>query len=297
MPDEGVAAMAAASQSDPQLAAHVTLGELAAIWLELPGTADRGAAVLFSERTQLPPSFLTTFASLIRSSPWLRPVTASRMASIVTQQPRQVLPPRSYPALDPAYVGQLLAARGSLAQFRQSAQGAETLVGQLENDLLLSESGTFLSAPQLGLEFIQAVSRAMRDTYSRVNITTSLVTLTSRSGVIPVTVGNRSNYPIEARLRLVADRRLAFVDGNDRSVVLSRGSEVFTFRVRAQTTGRFPIKVQVQTSDGPDGQTISETDMVVRSTAYNRVALFLTIGAAVFLMGWWGRRLLPRKRP
>jgi len=296
VPDMGVAAMAADGQADPQLAAHATLGELAAIWLELPGTVDRGAAVLFSERTSYPTSFLTTFAGLIRSSPWLRSVTASRMATIVTEQARVVLPLHGYPALDPAYVGQLLAARASLAQFRHSALGAEALVGQLENDLFLSEGSTFLSSPRLGLDFIQAASRAVRDTYSRVKITTSLVTLTSRSGVIPVTVSNRSKYPINARLRLVADRRLGFVNGSDRPVVLSRGSAVFTFRVRAQTTGRFPIKVQVETSDGPDGQTISETDMVVRSTAYNRVALFLTIGAAVFLMGWWGRRLLPRKR-
>jgi hypothetical protein len=36
--------------------------------------------------------------------------------------------------------------------------------------------------------------------------------------------------------------------------------------------------------------------VVVRSTAYNRVALFLTVGAALFLLLWWGRRLLPRKR-
>jgi hypothetical protein len=43
-------------------------------------------------------------------------------------------------------------------------------------------------------------------------------------------------------------------------------------------------------------QTITQTEVLVRSTAYNRIALVLTIGAALFLLGWWGRRFLPRRR-
>jgi hypothetical protein len=35
---------------------------------------------------------------------------------------------------------------------------------------------------------------------------------------------------------------------------------------------------------------------VVRSTAYNRVALVITTGAALFLALWWGRRLLSRRK-
>jgi hypothetical protein len=34
--------------------------------------------------------------------------------------------------------------------------------------------------------------------------------------------------------------------------------------------------------------------MIVRSTAFNRVALFVTAGALLFLLAWWGRRFLPR---
>ena len=50
-------------------------------------------------------------------------------------------------------------------------------------------------------------------------------------------------------------------------------------------------------TDGPSqaGDTIAEATMVIRSTAYNRVALIFTIGAALFLLLWWGRRFLPRR--
>ena len=53
------------------------------------------------------------------------------------------------------------------------------------------------------------------------------------------------------------------------------------------------MRVLVQTPGGE--ATIVQTQIVVRSTAYNRVALLLTIGAALFLAVWWGRRFLPRR--
>ena len=60
-----------------------------------------------------------------------------------------------------------------------------------------------------------------------------------------------------------------------------------------------PIRIELLTPSPASGSapdTIAETDVIVRSTAYNRVALFLTIGAALFLAIWWGRRFLPRQR-
>ena len=96
-------------------------------------------------------------------------------------------------------------------------------------------------------------------------------------------------------LRFVSDRRLEFVQGAAQSVTLGPGRRTFTIRVRAQTTGRIPVKVQVLSRGSPP-DTIAERTMVIRSTAYNLVALFVTIGAAMFLLGWWGRRFLPRRR-
>jgi hypothetical protein len=61
--------------------------------------------------------------------------------------------------------------------------------------------------------------------------------------------------------------------------------------VQAQTTGRFPMTVQIL---APEGGLIAQSQMIVRSTAYNRVALVVTAGAVLFLLVWWGRRFLPR---
>jgi hypothetical protein len=297
LPDTGVAAIAASNQGDPVLDAHATLGELAAIWLECPGTPRRGVAMLFPEQTTLPPAFWSPFAFLVRASPWLAPATASRFTTLVQGDTTQALGARPYAQLSQSLLGQIVAAHRALGQFRHVAQAAGQLVEQLDIDLLLSESGTSVGNPALGAQFAAEVQRVIAATYSRVRITSTLFTLASKSGEIPVTVQNDSPYPFTAQIRLVADRRLVFVGGSSRSVTLpKRAREVFTFNVRAQTTGRFPVKVQVQTSNTPAAQTIAETNMVVRSTAYNRVALLLTIGAALFLMAWWGRRFIPRRK-
>jgi hypothetical protein len=73
-------------------------------------------------------------------------------------------------------------------------------------------------------------------------------------------------------------------------VVLDRPITTLAFQVEAQTTGQFPVSVTLAT---PDGHVFSERDVVVRSTAYSRVALIVTLGAALFLVLNWGRRFLP----
>jgi hypothetical protein len=93
-------------------------------------------------------------------------------------------------------------------------------------------------------------------------------------------------------VRLVADPRLAFADGGSRLITIPPGGLTVQFPVDAKTTGRIYLQVVVQTRGG---LRITGAQLVVRSTAYNRVALVVTIGAALFLAVWWGRRFLPRR--
>ena len=93
---------------------------------------------------------------------------------------------------------------------------------------------------------------------------------------------------------VLRSNRLTFVNGATRLVRIDGTGTTLTFGVQARTTGRFPVQVQVET---PDGTPIGPpARLVVRSTAYNRIALVLTIGAALFLLALWARRLLPWTR-
>jgi len=110
------------------------------------------------------------------------------------------------------------------------------------------------------------------------------ITLTSRTGVIPLSVGSALEYPVDVVIRLESDK-LRFPDGNRIDVdQLKPPNQTFRVRAITQASGTFPLKVQVLT---PSGQLVSDSQLTIRSTAYNVVALSITGGAAVFLVGWW----------
>ncbi|HEX2089634.1 MAG TPA: DUF6049 family protein [Actinomycetota bacterium] len=297
VPDPRVMSLAQQYASDPALAAHAALGDLAATWLEFPGRPRRGAAVVFPERATLDPKFLRIFAGMAASSPWLRPVPASRFASLVEGGETTSVPaPRLQPP-DPGYLARFLDVQRSLDRFETAAGGARRLIDQLDDRLLLAAAISSAGSTGFGLQFVDSVEAAIRRTYSGVEVNEGVVTLTSREGFIPVTLRNNSGVPLRVRVKLIADLSVAFVTGNSRQIVLPPSERTLTFAVRAKTTGRFPVRVQVRTP-GPDAtaETITQSEVVVRSTVYNRLALFLTIGAGLFLLLWWGRRFLPRAR-
>lgn len=298
VPDPGLPLVATAASADPRLAAHAALGWLAAMWFEFPGTPGRGAAVLFGEESPYPAEFFEAFAPLVRSSPWLRPLAAEAFVDDIDPQGRAVMSPRSYPALDPSYVASVQRGKGQLRRFEDTLQEPDPVTERLRAHLFLAEGGTFVARPDLGTMFVDGVSATIRRIYSRVTIPSQTFTLTSRSGVIPVQVRNDTGHELRVRVRLVSDRRLEFVNGDTATILLPPEDRIVRFAVSARTTGLLPIKVQIQTLGGdPTPDTISEAQVLVRSTAYNRVALFVTIGAALFLLAWWGRRFLPRRRP
>jgi uncharacterized protein DUF6049 len=297
LPDPEVQTLIEANGTDPRLAAQIALGELAAIWLELPGTTGRGAAMLFSESATVPPPFYAAIASLIRSSPWLAPVTASSFSQAIPPQVRRQVPVRTYPSFPPQYVNRLEQAKSSLVHFSLTIQGADPLLDRLRHNLLLADSGAFLSDNLSGQQFIGSVDRTARRIYDRIGITTNVpLTLTSQAGSIPITLVNASDYTVTVVLQFISDRRLEFAGGPSRTIVLPPRDRTLTIGVRSLATGRIPIRVRLLTPGQQFPEVIAERPLVVRSTAYNRLALFVTIGAALFLLAWWGRRFLPRRR-
>jgi hypothetical protein len=107
-----------------------------------------------------------------------------------------------------------------------------------------------------------------------------------------VAIESTAERPLRVTVRL-SSPRLRFVRGSSQEIELTDAGQTLTFQVQAQTTGRFPVQVRIETRDG---YVLSEGELVVRSTAYNRIALIITIGAALFLLGRWARRFLPRAK-
>ena len=182
-------------------------------------------------------------------------------------------------------------ARHDLGTYQSMLAGASPLPRELESNLLIAESAEFSSPETSGAGFVAAVRARLQDEFGKVGLQTApLFTLPSRGGNIPVVVTSETGYPIRVDVRLLSNH--LSISSDVHKIEVAGRSKPLLFHVQARTTGRFPVQIKILT---PSGFTLDSGQLVVRSTAYNFVALLVTIGAAVFLLVWWARRFLPRK--
>jgi hypothetical protein len=118
-----------------------------------------------------------------------------------------------------------------------------------------------------------------------------VITLTSSTGSgVPVTVRNDAEEALRVSVQLVSE---GLSGTPTRDLELRPGEEqTVTFRVDLLRTGRFLVELQVL---APAGRVIQRERLVLRSTVYNRIALVITIAAALVLLALWARRFLPRR--
>lgn len=296
VPDPLAAARLTSLPLDPLLRARWVVGEISALYFEQP-SVDRGVALVFDERTPVEEALLEPLLealhppALPRRTAWLRAVSASRLLAGDAPGGTRVLAPSRFATYPSSFPAAVAAARRAIARLESAAAERPPLIGDLSAMVLMAEARHFLQDPAAAYGFLGQVRTRVDAELSKVQPPgPGAVTLTSRGGVIPVTIRNDTGYAVRVRV-LLRSPRLQFLDGDSREVLLQRQVQQLAFPVRAQTTGRFPVTVLLQ---APDGSRIGESRLVVRSTAYNRAALFITGGAALFLALWWGRRFLPR---
>lgn len=280
-----------AAVADPVLAAQRALCTMAVIWRELP-SVERPIAVAAPELAA--PEMVPALTRRLSDAPFLHPTTAGRL---VDQLPPEGAPVELVP-LDERTFPEGYAA--SLKQSRRKVFTYDSMLVQPSDEperlaawLLLAEGAQFLSDPESGGELIGRVSTRVEDVFGKVRpIASTIITLTSRNGRIPVRVTNATGEPLEVAVELVSEHLSV---GGERSqrLLLDEPVRTIEFDVALKTTGAFPVRVVVR---APGGRPISETTISVRSTAYNRVALIITIGAALVLLALWARRYSRSRR-
>jgi hypothetical protein len=294
VPDTAVAALLESPEasSDPVHAAQIVVGALASIWQEQPGLL-RGLAIVVSEDATLPARFYVPFSRAIASAPWLAPMHAEELTATFEPAERSVLTPTS-PSVEFTYVNELRQARRRISAFRDVLVGDSDQPDRLEATLLLAESRQFLSDPIGGMEFIEDVHDAVSAVFRSVTIDTAdNVTLTSSTGSgIPVTVRNGADTALRLRLQLASPFLLGTTPEQDLRLAASEEQTV-TFRVNARSAGRFRAELRVLAPSGrPIGKAV---EITIRSTVLNRIALWITIAAALVLLALWARRFIPRR--
>jgi hypothetical protein len=279
---------------DPVLGAHILVADLAEIWLESPSVA-RTVALMLPEQLSIPSSFFGPFARGVASAPWLEPLKATKLTEAKPGATLSHIGSWRGPTFSGAYVQSIKKARKRIDAYRSALIGPSPLPAAMETSLLFAESDDFTSAERLGRPFIDVVHSTIAARFSQVRADVSQpVTLTSSTSVssIPVHIVNASGTPLQVSVQLVSPR-LSFANGNTKVVHLTGSDTTLSFGVTPNTTGRFGVQVFVRT---PSGKQVNSALLIVRSTAYNRIALLITIGALVVLLALWARRALATRR-
>jgi hypothetical protein len=293
--DPAVQAMLISSlpSEDPVLAAQAMLGELASIWLQQPGL-HRGLAMTLGENVLASGGFYVPLVRGVTGAPWLADETASALVAN-----GELPPPKRVASISPSpssfsttYVNDLKQARRRVEILRSMLVPPSGQPGHLDQLLLLAESQRFVGDERSGMAFIGRVNHTVGSLFDAVHpVVTQPITLTSSSiKNVPISVRNDARVPLRVTVRLASPYLLTPVE---RTRVLEPDStETVNVDLALRTTGRFQVQVQIV---APSGRVIGGAWIVVRSTAYNRIALVITIGAALLAVLVWARRFVPRR--
>jgi len=301
-----------AALADPRAAsapvewAQRILAETAVAWLERPNASEpRGILLAPPHGWRPPPMFFRALASGLAAAPWLRVQRAATLADDIAQGPDQgerrlatVTAADVAAGLPDTYLDRVAKVRSELASFRGSVGLGFRPASGFDRDLLIAESSDWrpASARARGRAFVRAVQRGIAGVYRRVDVESTRVTLTARRGTIPITVRNDSAQRLTVVLRLSSPKVDLPPESSEPFVLEPHRRSTQLLGVGTRATGTFPIRVDVLTSDG--AEPIADGEVVLVSTAFNRVALVLSGGAAGFLLLWWrrGRRRATRDR-
>jgi hypothetical protein len=290
---------------DPILAAHQALAELAMLHFEQPSAA-RGVALALP--ASIAPSALSEFlaglsgrsgnASGSVGTPIIDPVTLDDLFTGTDAATTQGEPTvRDWTSDDPTPLGPFAT---RLEQTNWNLTGLNSMLPD-SPDVVTSVEHTTLTAAARSLEPLVSVSilanadRQIDAIASGITLPESqTVTLTSRSGKIPLVIDNALPEPAHVRVH-VSSPKLEFPQGSVLDIVLAPSGTTRTdIEVTTRASGAFPLDVEITSADGALELTSSRID--VRSTAISGWGLVLSIGAVLFLLLWWIRHFRTTRR-
>ena len=295
---------APAGAQGARLAEQRWLVETAMIAAERPGEA-RTLLVAPSRRAMLDPAVVANVVADSGRLPWLCPValrdvpggreTCTGQAQPAVGRPAedrgQFEPPQNTGnELPPTYLQRVTAARATEAQLTDAvlSQGNTQTTdtkARLLKARLRTESVAWRTDPQGGQRMLQSYLDEVNGLCSMVTVTTGgRVLLTSTSGTIKVSIQNRLNQPVTVGVDLSAANLSRLTTQPTTALEVGpSSSRTVDIKVTALTSGRFLAYAQLRDRDGrPFG---AQTELVVRSSRYGRVALALTgLGAGLLLV-------------
>jgi hypothetical protein len=281
----------------PALRAQRFLAGLSLTATETPG-ATRAVVVVNPGGFDPSPALLDAVLGGLTSHPWLTPMTLDSVFTNVAPSSRNTVRPLVpyTPPAPPVNVKSFADTQTRLAAFASLVGPNDPRVGRAERLLLSSVSADWsgaTGAAQARNE-LAGVNFIIGDFLSRIRVPTpGTITLTARSGAVPITFRNDTGQPIRVLVSL-RSAKLDFPRGATQTFALPPRSVTVRFDVRSRTSGTFPLEMSVRSADG--SLRIAQGRFKVRSTVVSTVGIALAAGAAVFLGGWWLWEIRRRRR-
>lgn len=282
--------------ADPALAASRFLADLAMVHFERPNTtAVRGLVAVPPAGWTPEGAFDRVLLAGLEANPDVTPVTLSTyFATVAESDTRHLARTGSGTAMGRGLVRALGAARGRLEAFRSAVDGRPRILGQLNQVLLVAEDGHL--QPRSQLATVGAFRRALRAQLSLIGFAAEkTVTLTARTGWIPITVVSDAHYTVRGRLSVTSDKlvlprsacKAAETVTPDCRMTLDHATNPVRVDVHARSSGELPLKVAFTSPKG--GLVIATGQLSVRSTATSIAGVVLTALALFVLLVWWAR--------
>ncbi len=285
-----------AGRGSPGLRAQQFLAGLSVVAREEPGRA-RAVVVANPEGFDPPSGLLDALVPALTSHPWLQSVTVATVFDTIAAEGDTRALVAYEPLPPPVSAAAFFATSGRVAGFASLVGADDHVQVKRAEDLVLASVSAARPQPvaaRQGPADLAAAEEVVASFLARIRVPApGTITLTARSGKIPLTFRNDTGRPVRIAVTL-SGRNLVFPEGSTRAVELDLRSTTVSIPVQTRSSGTFPLHMVVSSSDG--GLVISDARFRVRSTAVSSVGIGLMVGAIVFLVGWWALHIRRRHR-
>ncbi len=279
------------NSTGPILSAYDLIANFSMVYFEAPyQSTARGVIAYGNPNSSLLSQFTSTLFQLLNENPILRPVTFSQY---VTQVPPSTGPAANrslssnsattaHEGMPTALHNAILNSYKNLQAFRSSFENK--FVFNKFYDTFLCSMGANLSAHFSESE-LSNLRQAIMSYISNLSlISDRTITITSSKTTIPITILSRLHYPVNTLLELSSSG----IDAGKirkQKVTIDHATTVVYVPVTVRATGYFHIKVKLLSMNGQ--MSLASTDLPVRSAAISIIAIILSAGAILVLLGWW----------
>ncbi len=267
-----------ASALTPHQVLQNIIAELDVLAEELPNQP-RVCTLLFPGNFMPGVEVLDQLYATLQSSSWLNTMALDQAYStFIPASPALELP--SLGQADSSYLAQLSPTRDLTLAFQRLLLEGNPLIGRLNQALLRAESSDFAQSADAsaGDAYLASLEAGVRDQMARISLGIGgSITLSSERGNIPVLVTNKTDYAVKATLR-VHGSNAEFPEGEAMRVVINPKENRFEFPVIVAPGGS-----QVTISVEQDGLLLDTSNMKIKTSSMNTLAIWLLIAVVVLL--------------